>query len=167
MRSLFGLPAHVFFVHVPLVGIPAVSGAALVMAVRRGLPSWYGWSVAAGAVGMVVATWFTVQSGLAFDDLIGDVAPTEKHESLGKTTLLFAIGLALAVIALAVERRRQDRGEPDVEGRRAVIRLTLSGVTVLLAILATIWVARTGHEGARLVWDGVVPEESSVVSPAG
>ncbi len=30
------------------------------------------------------------------------------------------------------------------------------GASAVLSVLATIWMVRTGDEGARLVWDGVI-----------
>ena len=37
--------------------------------------------------------------------------------------------------------------------------LGVTALAVVLAATSTYWVVRTGHEGARITWDGTVPDE--------
>lgn len=155
LKSIFDLPTHVFLVHAPLVGIPMVGAGAVAVGILRRPPSWLRMLTALGAIGMTAATWLAVQSGKAFDEVIDGRVDTDKHESLGETTLIFSIGLSVAVLALVMIQARI--GHTETADRSVVwTKLGLSIATVAFAILATVWVARTGHEGARITWDGVI-----------
>ena len=65
--------------------------------------------------------------------------------------------MILALIASSAAMVGADRwaraNGPAWLSRAAVALLSLS---VVLAGLATVWMFRTGHEGARLVWKGTV-----------
>jgi H+/Cl- antiporter ClcA len=153
-KSIFDLPSHVFFVHLPVVGIPIVGVGAVAVGTLRRPPSWLKALTSLGALGVTVATWVAVQSGQAFDEVIDGRVNTDKHESLGETTLILTIGLCVAVLASVAYQARDRTKEPDQAMRW--VRPALSLATVALAALATIWVIRTGHEGARITWDGVI-----------
>ena len=150
MRTLFDLPSHVFFVHLPLVLVPATALAMVVLAIR---PDWrrrFGPALAVATLVGAVGTVLAAASGEEFNDLlqdqIGNVA--DEHQSLGETTRLLAIGFFVAVTSMVIVDRRggTDPRVPSV----------LSGLSVLLGLLATVWMIRTGHEGARIVWEPTI-----------
>ncbi len=143
-----------------MVLVPITTLIALVLAVR---PTWRrrAWFVlpAAGAIGLFL-TQMAIMSGVAFDEIAGDAVDTSTHESLALgTRALIAIFLVASVV-LAVLDRRVDKGGADSWVGSGV--LVMVAITTLSSILASVWMYRTGHEGARLVWDGVL-----TVAPVG
>ncbi|NNF54673.1 MAG: hypothetical protein HKN03_09565 [Acidimicrobiales bacterium] len=155
-RSLNGLPSHVFFVHAPIVLIPLVSLAAVVLGLHKSPPAWLTRGVLSGVLITIAFTWAAVQSGQEFDEIIAGQVDTDRHESLANTTMLLVVGLGLAVAALlSVLRRNRDQANPL--WRKA--RFGLSALTICFAVLSTTWVVQTGEEGARITWDGVIPDD--------
>ena len=53
-------------------------------------------------------------------------------------------------------------GSPDrdtpISGPPAMV---LNVLVVAFAILSVVWAFRTGHEGARIHWEGILPEDAS------
>lgn len=159
MLKLFDLPAHTFFVHAPVVLIPLVSLAAVAIAVR---PQWrrrYGWLVLAASAATLIATLLAVSSGQAFDEFLDGAVPTARHQELGEQTRLLVLLLVLAIVAIVLWGRRSDRLETEGEatGRKAAI--ALAAITIVLASAATVWVVMTGHEGTRITWTGIFPDD--------
>lgn len=160
MLKLFDLPAHTLFVHAPVVMIPLVSLAAVAIALR---PAWrrrYGWLVLAGSVATLIATLLAVSSGQAFDDFLDGAVPTARHEELGRQTRLLVVLLVLAVAAVMWWGRRVDRGASVPESPSRRISVALAVLTIAVGSAATVWVVMTGHEGARITWTGIFPEET-------
>ncbi len=158
MDKIFGLPAHPFFVHAPLVLLPVVAlawiGVMLRPRWRNGLPSWC-FPAAFGV--LLVMTILATQSGEAFDKLVRGVAPIKKHQELAETTRLV---LALAFVLSVVHGIVHWRSKPEIDSsatNTATLKQAeqaLGFVLAVVAVIGTIWMIRTGHEGARLVWKG-------------
>lgn len=151
MKTFLGLPAHPLFVHAPLVLVPLVALAALALAVR---PQWrrrYSTALAVAALVALVATLLAVRSGEAFEPAVKDVVDLDTHKSLANTTRLLVVLFFLGSAGVAALDRMQNDERPWADrAAQAVV-----AVTALLAVAGSVWMARTGHEGARLVWDGV------------
>jgi uncharacterized membrane protein len=159
-RSINDIPSHVFFVHVPVVAIPVMSLLAVIMGVRKRPPVWLRNIVLGGTILTVVATWFAVQSGQEFDEIIGDRVNTDRHQALANRTMLFALGLMVAVIGLYFVISRLAAAEAsNTSSGMSQARIVLALATIVFAALSTVWVVRTGEEGARITWDGVIPAE--------
>ena len=161
MESIFDLPTHVFLVHVPVVLVPLVCVAAIAVAVR---PDWrrrYGTLLVVLALAALVSVLLTVNSGQAFDNAIDFGEDIEKHKDLAETTRLLVIGLFLVTLALVLVGRRHDATDADAGGSSGQAMLGLAGVTVVLAVLSTVWIVRTGHEGASVAWEGWFPVEEA------
>lgn len=155
-RSINGLPSHVFFVHAPIVLIPLVSLAAVVLGLHKSPPAWLTRGVFGGVLVTIGSAWAAVQSGQEFNEILDGQVDTDRHESLGNTTMLLVLGLGLAVGALLyVLRRNRDQAAPSWGKARVV----LSALTIGFAILSTTWVVQTGEEGAKITWDGVIPDD--------
>ena len=160
MESVFGLPSHPLFVHLPLVLVPIAALAAVVLAfapaARRRLSGWLAGLVGVGLIGTFTAT----QSGEAFyaaiEDRIGELAET--HENLGRQTLiLVALFFVGSLITAIVDRMANGSTDGDGDQLRMPASVLAAG-TAVLGLVASLWMIRTGHEGTRIVWDGVLPE---------
>lgn len=154
LDSVGELPSHPLFVHAPVAFMPVVAIFALVLLVR---PSWrrqVGFALPVLSAGLAVATFLARESGHGLREFLGDFAPnTDKHESLANTTLVLIVLLLVTSTAMVIVDRRAKAGGPAWLSRAA--GALISG-SVVLSGLATIWMFRAGHEGARLVWKGTV-----------
>jgi hypothetical protein len=155
MKEIFGLPAHPFFVHVPVVLIPLVCVGAIAIAIR---PAWrrqFGWLMVGASGVVLIATLLTVSSGEEFDKRIGQFDLTKHHRELGETTRLLVIALFVAVLALVFVGRYLDRQRASIANATWArpLMIALAAITVGAAALSTVWVARTGHEGTKIVWE--------------
>lgn len=151
MKTFLGLPAHPLFVHAPLVLVPLAALAAVVLAVR---PQWRrrcSTALAVGALVATVATFLAMQSGEAFEPAVRDVVNLDTHKSLAQTTRLLVVLFFVGSAAVAALDRMSNDDRPWApKAAQAVL-----AVTALVAVAGSVWIARTGHEGAKLVWDGV------------
>lgn len=157
MESISGLPAHPLFVHAPVVLMPLTMLAAVAVALR---PSWrrrYGPALAVGALVVLVATLLAVSSGEAFEELAGSGIDVDEHQRLAEATrLLVGAFFAGTLVVAVLDRVRRS----DPPSWLAPATQVAAGVTAVAALLAAFWMYRTGHEGARLVWEGVVTTTS-------
>lgn len=178
MESLFDLPAHPLFVHAPVVLMPLVALAALALAVR---PQWrarFGFITSAGAFVLLVATVLATQSGEAFEEVLdeqGIPVPVEQHAELAETARLFVLlffVFVIAMVAIAMVRRGKGSAAPAPHaagaarpagsgGALAMAGHACAALAVLFGALGTVWMARTGHEGAKAVWDGTLVTDGS------
>jgi hypothetical protein len=167
MLKFLDLPAHPFFVHAPIVLLPLLTLAALILVVRPNwrVKAWFPFT--GGVVVLFVSLILAMESGEALDEAFKGLAPTERHIELAETTRLLCFGLLVVTLVQAVLVRRRSRSvEVSVAGsadsnasstNASSPRLVLferigSFVVLLLGIVATIWMIRTGHEGAKAVW---------------
>jgi uncharacterized membrane protein len=161
LESIGELPSHPLFVHAPVVLMPLLAVFALALVAR---PHWrrqVGLALPVLSAGLAVATLLAKESGEELKDLLGDFAPnTDKHESLANTALVMILLLLVVSAAMVVADRWARADGPAWLSRAAV---ALLGVSVVFAGLATVWMFRAGHEGARLVWKGTV--QSMAVLP--
>lgn len=157
MESVNGLPAHPLFVHAPVVLVPLAALVAALVAVRPGHHRFDRWAVVAAATVALLATQLAVSSGYRLDEAAGGAIDASDHEALGETTRnLVALFLAVAVATAWSARRLGETSTP----RRRMLDRGARVTCLAVATLATVWLVRTGHEGARLVWETVL-----VVSP--
>jgi uncharacterized membrane protein len=140
ISSAFGLPAHPLILHLPVVLVP-ILGLAVLVAIAK--PSLLGVPLAAFAVVTLAATLLTVGAGEALLEtkprLEGN--PTMKdHEGAGATVRFCMVLLTAALAALLYVKQR-------------AVATTLKVLAVLFAVSAVGFTIRTGHLGAKLVWD--------------
>ena len=151
MKTFLGLPAHPLFVHAPLVLVPLAALAAVALAIR---PQWRrrcSSALAVAALAALVVTFLAIRSGEAFEPAVRDVVNLDLHKSLARTTRLLVALFFVGSIVVAILDRMSGDERPWAD-RAAQIVVVL---TALVAVLGSVWIARTGHEGAKLVWDGV------------
>jgi uncharacterized membrane protein len=140
ISSAFGLPAHPLLLHVPVVFVP-ILGIAVLIAVAR--PSWFGTPLAAFAVVCLASTLITIGAGEALLEntprLEGNQT-VHDHGDAGETVRFCLILLTATLLGLLY-----------VKQRAAVTALKV--LAVLFALSAAGFTIRTGHLGAKLVWD--------------
>jgi TRAP-type uncharacterized transport system fused permease subunit len=160
MDTVFGLPTHPLAVHGPVVLLPLVALATVVLAVRERWRSRAGWWPVVAVAVVVVLLFVARRSGQELDEALAGAVDVSVHRRLADQTLLLGLlWLVLAAILVLVDHRR-DRpparpvsaavGGPErslVVGSRV-----LAGVTAAVAVAAMIWLIRTGHEGAYPTW---------------
>ncbi len=149
------LPAHPLIVHLPIVLGPVVG----VLAILCLIPSWRDkllLPTAGLAVIFAISAFLATESGesLAQTLQLGDAI--EEHEEAAETLRLIAFIFAIAAVGLAVLR-----------GRLKGAALT-AGALVLAALgVATIgFTIKTGHEGAKVVWQDKFEAADEAVNAA-
>jgi uncharacterized membrane protein len=148
--SVFGVPAHPLFVHVPIAFIPLAALGAIALALR---PRWrrpYGWLVvvfaAFGAAGAQLATGSgeSLEEGRQIRD-IGD------HPELGE--LARTLGVILLALVVTLYLLDRWRSHPRLRRVPAWVTPVVAALTVVGAIGATAAVVAAGHTGAKSVWE--------------
>ncbi len=156
MERIFDLPAHPLLVHFPVVAIPLLALAGIAMAVRPSIRDRFGVAIAVVAIITVISTFVAAQSGHALSDALE--LPDDfidPHRSLGETLVYFVLGLGVTIAgAVGVGRSRPN----------SAIDQILRGAIVGFAVLSLVWVVRTGHEGARSVWDGQLRSDDAAAT---
>ena len=170
VKTIFNLPAHPLFVHAPIVLLPLLAIVTIVAAVRPVVARRIGYWLPVAAVLVFVSIIMAMNSGEALDDALradlGDIA--RKHRHLAETTRLLAFGMLVATAALwwVTRRRTSDEGPGTVAtSLRSPVVMGVGAIVVVLSALSTVWVIRTGHEGARIHWSGVIKPAAKTASP--
>lgn len=168
MEKLFGLPAHPLLVHAPVALSPLVAvfcGFVLFKPAWRARLGW--WAV--GATGVLAVMYFLArESGEALEEAI-ETGAVKRHAELADWAFRFSVLTFVLVLATVVMSRRSVRvptvsavpGEPAIAMTGGATATTpavraLSALSLVLAVLTVVWTIRTGHEGAKVVWDGVL-----------
>ncbi len=165
METIFDLPAHPLMVHFPVVAIPLLAVLGLAMAARPQFRDQYARPIIALAVLTVIATFVAAKSGEELVESLGLKDDfIDPHRDLGSTLRFFVLGLTVAIVGMvAVNKRASATGRDPA----AVV----SGVLVVaFAVLSLVWTIRTGHEGAKAVWNtgeaASSPDEEEVATTA-
>ena len=149
MDRLFDLPAHVFLVHLPVVAAPTAALAVGVVAVRSRWEARYGaWPLGISAVAFV-AILLAYSSGEKFAVHVEGFIDISRHQDLA-STLRIVSGLHLLGVGsmFFLARRHPDERSPA--------RWAATGICVILSVVLVVWTIRTGHEGAKVTWSGVI-----------
>ncbi len=152
MGELFGTPAHPLLVHIPIVLLPLLAIVAIVMAVKPTMRHRLSWVLFGATLVAAAVTYWATQAGESLRHALQPALGTkaDRHLELGNQTAvlstIFFVGAACMVV---MERWLLPR---MVAKRSAVV---LASVVALVGVVTAVWVIRTGHEGARITWDGV------------
>ena len=123
ITSLFGLPAHVFLVHIPIILVPLVAIGAVLMfwpALRRRL----GWTVVALAFVAFVATLLATETGKSLREFVVRTSLVREHTRIGEnlrpwTFLLFGTLFALVAWEWWTKRQAEPSGDAVRDGGSA------------------------------------------------
>jgi len=153
LDSLFGLPAHVFLVHIPVVLIPLGALGAVLMLWPR-LRSALGWWVCGILVVAGIATQLAISSGQSLQSYVKETALMHEHTRIGENIrpwllLLFLALVGVMLIDRAVKHRAQ---RPEGSDLLQIAGVVLSALSIVFAALSVYWVYRIGHSGSKAVW---------------
>ncbi len=157
LDSLFGLPAHVFLVHIPVVLIPLGALGALLMLWPR-LRGAIGWWVCGVLVVAGIATQLAISSGQSLQNYVKETALMREHTRIGENIrpwllLLFLALVGVMLIDRALERRASGSEErPEGRDPLRIAGIVLSVLSIVFAALSVYWVYRIGHSGSKAVW---------------
>lgn len=159
MEQIFGLPAHPLMVHFSVVAIPLLSLLAIAVVVRPSLRPKWRHALAAFAILTVASTILTAGSGEALADAFEAGEYIDKHRRLGEVLRIMVIGLGVLLLAL-LYLSKPHAVDSTAKGINSVANIAV----LVLSVLALIWVARTGHEGSTVVWEGRISEPALSVA---
>jgi uncharacterized membrane protein len=162
IKSLFGLPAHPLLVHVPIVLIPLVAIGAVLM-LWPSLRAKIGWATVILAGVATVFSFLAVGSGEALEGAAESTANEkllDAHTSMGENIRVWIALLFLVLLAIMLWDRYRARlasgadANPRVSPSRAkAIGTVLSVLSIVFASVATYWIVRIGHSGAKASWN--------------
>ncbi|WP_446212547.1 DUF2231 domain-containing protein [Micromonospora sp. IBSANI012] len=154
-KEINGLPGHILVIHAAVVFVPLL---ALLASAYGLVPRWrprLAWAVVILSVVTPVITWVATESGEAFEEFLKGknyppqlLAKIQEHSEYGETTLWLTVGLAVAalvLLALTSDRVPTPR-------LPSWVSWLLTGIIVVLAVFALIYVVLTGDTGAQSVW---------------
>lgn len=148
INELFDIPAHPLLVHAPVVFVPLLFLISIAVAAR---PSWRRHApwLAIALFFTAIATFLAKGSGEKLEARLQLGKAIQQHADLGEMTaiLVFLQFLAAAVLAFFVWKGKA------VESSLRKLIMPMAVVTVILGGLSTLWMVRTGHEGARVTWE--------------
>lgn len=162
LETLAGLPAHPLLLHMPVVLVPILAGATVALMAK---PEWrlrYGIAWAAVALVTMASTILAAGAGEAFraSRPIFASAALNEHAELGDQLKAVVVLFSAGIVGIVISDRLRDAG---ILGRLAqlvhrppVFRMVRLGLS-LLAVVALVWVVRTGHEGAEVAWSQPSP----------
>jgi uncharacterized membrane protein len=153
LDSLFGLPAHPFLVHIPVVLIPLGALGALLMLWSR-LRRTIGWWVCGIVVVAGIATQLAISSGQSLEEYVKESALVHEHTRIGENIRPWLLLMFLALLGvMLIEQAMRRRGEADQRHNvLQIARVTLSILSIVFAGVSVYWVYRIGHSGSKAVW---------------
>jgi uncharacterized membrane protein len=164
MIDTFGnIPSHPLLVHIPVVLVPLSMLATVFMVVVPGLRRRFG-SLAIGVLTLAFAgSFLAARSGRSLERAYTDAGQTipeilRDHAGMGgRLQFLVAVYLILSIVWIVRSRRSVPVYDEDGSPARAPQIVSVLIVVLVLASgsLSTLSTLRTGHSGARSVWEQV------------
>jgi hypothetical protein len=154
-RELFGLPAHALIVHAAVVFIPLAALAAILYAAWPALRRHIWWAVLGLGVAAPVTGWAARLSGDQYKAWWLDHGASgsfldeiNAHQALGEVTSLWATGLGVAMLFMALYAIPGPVAL--VKGSSpAALRIAVAVITVAVSAVTLYYVIRTGDAGAH------------------
>jgi uncharacterized membrane protein len=171
METIFGVPAHPFFVHIPVVMIPLAAVGVLVMVIRQSWWERYKWATlvvaGVGMIGAIVAAG----TGEELEEAVENTASRQllrTHVEAGEVSrtvsiVFFLVLFAAVVVVPWLVRRRFPAASADTKGSARTPRWLHGVVSIALVVtaLGASWAMYdAGHSGAKSVWSDVKVGES-------
>ena len=162
ITSIFGLPAHPLFVHVPIVLVPLAAIGAVLM-LWPTLRAKFGWATVVLAFVGLVFTQLAIGSGQTLEEFRPETPLLNHHVEIGENLRPWALllfGFTLAVMLWDWWTKREAAKSEAAGSGRSVSATTAQRVSLGLCVLAilsgalsTYWVYEVGHSGAKATWE--------------
>jgi hypothetical protein len=155
LKNITGIPAHPLLLHAPVIFIPSLALATLVLEFK---PDWrkqygialgFGAAVTAGATALAANAGETWEESLDFHDRIQIHDHAELGDKLKALTIRFG---ALIVLQLLLERGALGSLSERFQNPHAGLSVALAVVITIVAVGAALLTLATGHEGAKAVF---------------
>jgi uncharacterized membrane protein len=170
MDKLFGLPAHPFLVHIPIVLLPLAAIGTVAIVVRRTWYQSFRWVVLGIAVVGAGGAALAASAGEELEGRIvaieGEQAASgwEHHAQLGETArniaLVYVVLLAAYVlIPWLLEQRRRSTDDPAEAGGGSTpgwLRPALAVLALAGGAASMVTIVQAGHTGSKSVWEETV-----------
>ncbi len=147
LSKLFGLPAHPLLVHIPIVLVPVTAIIAVWIAISAKWRGRLGIPLVGLSAFVALASILAAGSGEALEESVKRTSELHNHTELGDSMKLIAVLLFVVIAALVFVGR--------MKTPKVVLVKALSVATIAVAILATFWIIRVGHSGAKATWSDV------------
>jgi len=142
MTSIFGLPAHPFFAHIPVVLIPLGALGAVAMLWPR-VRDRIGWWVVALVLVAGLSTQLAISSGKSLRRYVPETALVRAHTHLGENIRPWVLLMFLSLVGVMLLARRG--------GRRAAV-VVVASLSIAFSAVSVYWIYRIGHSGSKAVW---------------
>lgn len=151
------MPLHPLVIRAAVIGIPLALLLALLFAVPR-TRGWTRWPLAVTAVGALVATFVSKESGEALRSVVvqpdSPVAPLiDQHAQLAGQLLIIMAVFTVVALANVLLVSLRTVGAASAAPRRGVLGVVLPLLLVVVGVVAGVWVYRVGDIGSRAVWN--------------
>jgi hypothetical protein len=163
VTSIFGLPAHPLFAHIPVVLVPLAAVGAVLMCWPK-LRARIGWWVIGLLVVAGIATQFAVSSGQGLKEYVRETSLVHDHTRMGENLrpwllLMFLCLLGVMIIDRVLTKRAAatppSGDEPATHGTRDGLKIAsvvLLALAVVFSAMSVFWVYEIGHSGSKAVW---------------
>jgi uncharacterized membrane protein len=153
LTSLFGLPAHPFLVHIPVVLIPLGAIGAVLMCWTR-LRRALGWWICGLVLIAGIATQVAISTGEALEEHVRETDLVRAHTQMGENVRPWLLLMFLALVGVMLVDRLMQRGD-ETEARRRQLQIAgvvLSALSIVFSAMSVYWIYRIGHSGSKAVW---------------
>lgn len=163
--EFFGVPTHPLAVHAPVVLVPLLTIAAVVLVARSSWRRKVSWLMPTIVFVMAALLWVATESGeavVASSNVFGDIT---EHKKLGERTFqLSVVWFVIALVSTVIDRASSGpdggddlamAGDQPIAAAPKVPAAAATGIAALaalVAVLTTVWLIRTGHAGAESRW---------------
>jgi hypothetical protein len=153
LTTFLGLPAHPFFVHIPVVLIPLCAVGAVLMLwpkLRRAL----GWWICGLLVITGIVTQLAISSGKSLKPYVQESALVHQHTRIGENIRPWLLLMFVALVGvMLVDRALQRRAEqPDARDPLRIAGVSLAVLSILFSAMSVYWIYRIGHSGSKAAW---------------
>lgn len=148
LTTIDGIPAHPLLVHFIVVVAPLTALLVMACAIWPAVRGRFVWLLLPGALGVLVLTPLTQDSGRWLAERFGDVPAIRAHTDLGETMSYVAWALTIAAAGVTAVHYAAHRGKP----LKPVYTWAITALAVVIGIGVCVQVFRIGDSGARAVW---------------
>ncbi|MDQ4032292.1 MAG: hypothetical protein M3332_08510 [Actinomycetota bacterium] len=158
--TFFGLPTHAIIVHAVVIFVPLTAVAAIAL---TAVPRWrtrFGVLAGLAALTSIGSVFVAQESGEILEDrvLSTENAPFElvlEHSALGDDLLPWVLLLSIALLVLIGLAFWGTRRGADGPSWLNLAGWGIGAVSVVGAVLSTIYVVLIGHSGSAAVWSNL------------